>query len=178
VDYYVNGLSGSGAVRKAGFKGRWVDRLPTQLLKTPKVAAAIEARQREQRAKSDVAIEDAIADLIPLARASIENFIGPDNKMIPVKKLAPGLARCIASVDVLRSGRIIRYHLHNKLKSWELIGKMLGWIKSASLSIQNNTLEITDERRERILAMTRAILAEREEQRALAAPKSHDDSKS
>lgn len=113
-------------------KRKSAEALACNLLKVPKVAAAIQLAMDKRAEKADITAEMVLREIAKLAFGNIKNLYGKDGKLIPVNELPVDVAATLTEVTEKQLGKgddapILerKYKAADKKASLELLGKHL-----------------------------------------------------
>lgn len=101
-----------------------------KLLRTPKVAAALEEDTRERFARLEMKADEALARISEIARADVSEAYGPEGILLPVYAWPERLRRCVKSIKA--NGDVT---LYDGLRASELMAQAGGKLKANALSI-------------------------------------------
>ncbi|HXP75929.1 MAG TPA: terminase small subunit [Stellaceae bacterium] len=180
VDEYLLDMNASAAARRAGYRETSAAQNGHGLARRPNVAAAIEARLAERRARLHVTAERVIAELARIAFAdigAIMDWSADATTLKPPGEISPDDRAAIAEIAVVKRGDGVatRVVLHDKERALEALCRHLGLFARAGQSHSPSMLgqpaphvARADELREMLRAKIEKRVAERVEE-ALAA---------
>ena len=164
VDEYLVDMNASAAARRAGYGDRSADQHGSFLTRRPNVAAAIEARLAERRARLEVNAARVIAELARIAFADIGGIMdwsGGDVALKPQDKISPDDRAAIQEIAVVKraGGLATRVILHDKERALEALCRYLGLFRPGALAVEPPTY--SEELRQKLREMIDRKVAER-----------------
>ena len=125
---YVTDLNGTQAAIRAGYSPKTAKSKASDLLKDPRVQAAVEARLQELAERAKMTQEQVFQELVKVAKADMSTFAewGPGGVVLKDSKgLRPEDTAAVAEISqtVTEAGGTKRIRLHDKLKALELLGR-------------------------------------------------------
>ena len=178
VDEYLLDMNASAAALRAGYRPTSAAQNGHALARRPNVAAAIEARLAERRARLHVTAERVIAELARIAFAdigAIMDWSGDAARLRPPHEISPDDRAAIAEIAVVKRGDGVatRVILHDKERALEALCRHLGLFARAGQGQAQGVPgllppERTAELREMLLAKIEKRVAERVEEELAA----------
>jgi phage terminase small subunit len=131
VDEYLLDMNATAAARRAGYGARSAAQNGHGFLRRRNVAAAIEARLAERRARLQITAERVIAELARLAFADIGRIMdwsSGDLALKPPGEISPDDRAAIREIAVVKhpDGFATRVILHDKERALEALCRYLG----------------------------------------------------
>jgi len=125
---YVTDLNGTQAAIRAGYSPKTAKSKASDLLKDPRVQAAVEARLQELAERAKMTQEQVFQELVKVAKADMSTFAewGPGGVVLKDSKdLRPEDTAAVSEISqtVTDAGGTRRIKLHDKLKALELLGR-------------------------------------------------------
>jgi phage terminase small subunit len=167
VDEYLVDMNAHAAAGRAGYRATSTYANAHLLLKRPNVAAVIEARLAERRARLEVTAERVIEELARIAFADIGRIMewsGEDAAVKPPSEISPDDRRAIAEIAVVKrdGGIAARVILHDKQRALEALCRYLGLFRPGALKVDppNYSEELREMLKARIEKMVEARVAE------------------
>lgn len=153
VEEYLLDLNGTAAYRRAGYAARTDNAAAVgaaELLRNPKVAAAIAAAQAARSERTKISADRVIRELARVAFLDPRKVMnwGPAGVVINrAGDLDEDTAACVAeaSQTVTESGGSIRIKLCSKIQALSLLGQHLGLFKQ-KLEVVGAPVVVEDER--------------------------------
>jgi phage terminase small subunit len=141
VDEYLVDMNASAAARRAGYGDRSADRHGSFLTHRPNVAAAIEARLAERRARLQVNAERVIAELARIAFADIGRILDwsdEDVALKPRRDISPDDRAAIQEIAVVKrpDGLATRVILHDKERALQALCRCLGLFQPGAIAVE------------------------------------------
>ena len=163
VDEYLVDMNAAAAARRAGYGDRSADQHGSFLTHRPNVAAAIEARLAERRARLQVTAERVIAELARIAFADIGAILDWSSKDVALKppgEISPDDRAAIQEIAVVKrnDGLATRVILHDKERALEVLCRYLGLFRPGAFPVEPP--KYSEELRERLKAMIDKKVAE------------------
>jgi phage terminase small subunit len=164
VDEYLLDMNASAAARRAGYGDRSADRHGSFLTRRPNVAAAIEARLAERRARLQVNAERVIAELARIAFVDIGRIMDwtkKDSALKPSGEISPDDRAAIQEIAVVKrnGGLATRVILYDKERALEVLCRYIGLFRPGAFKVEPP--KYSEELRERLRAMIDRKVAER-----------------
>ncbi len=133
VQEYLVDCNGQQAAIRAGYSKKTAGAQASNLLKNPKVKAALGAAQKELSERVQIKQDRVLLELARLGFSNISDYLawGPDGvTMVASASLTKAQTACIAEITetVNQNGRQLRFRLHNKNAALETIAKHLGML--------------------------------------------------
>jgi phage terminase small subunit len=132
VTLYVCGSAGvkgnaTEACRMAGFSGKGgkperVAEYARDLLKNPKVKAAVDALEERQIAKIVHSADRVLAEVARIALADPADLVDATGKLLPLRSIPEDARRAISSIEVDDKG-VTKIRFWEKTRANELLGK-------------------------------------------------------
>lgn len=158
VDEYVNGATGSDAVRGAGCKSPHARNVAYRLLRRPEIKEAIAEREAWAVQESGVRHVRTLKEMQAIAFADPRLLVNPETgKALQLKDLPADIAAAISSVEVEEisiggeTGTRYKYRFWDKGKALDKLGQYLKlWdakgptVNVDARSVTNNNLNVTD----------------------------------
>jgi phage terminase small subunit len=124
VEEYLVDLNSARAARAAGYSEASAANIAYQLLRKPRVKAAIEAAQRERSERTGVTADQVINELARIAFADIGAAFDEDGNLKPLHELPEDARRALSGVetDELFEGRgeeRAKVGVVRKIKFWD-----------------------------------------------------------
>lgn len=157
ADFYLEGLSGSEAARRAGYKGERPDNVAYRFLKRPAVKRYLAEQRQSAEQTFGIRKERVLRRLNNIVEGTAKQLLDDKGNPIPVSKLDNDVAASIAGIEVERV-EITRNKQTNvegtvetetivetraiKVKQWdpvrasEQLSRMMGWNRD-KLEIDN-----------------------------------------
>jgi phage terminase small subunit len=163
VDEYLLDLNASAAYRRAGYsaRGNAAEVTAHQLLRNPKVAAAIAEAQASRSTRTRITVDAVLTDLLNIAHCDVRHAFDENGNPLPPHLLPAELARCIASIEVKNgtNGRDIRIRFADRMRSYELIARHLGMLKDRIevTTTAPDVSQLTDEELETAIALAQKL---------------------
>lgn len=120
--------NGSEAARRAGYSARSAARTASRLLRTPAVAAALDAQRRRTARRLAISAERVLTEYARIAFSDLTDYLawGPDGlTLAPSARLDADRAAAVAEVAETGAGRV-RIKLHDKVRALDALAKRLG----------------------------------------------------
>ena len=161
VDEYLVDMNARAAARRAGYRPISARANGHRLLQLASVAAEIEARLAERRARVNVTAERVIAELARIAFADVSRIMtwsSEDATLRPPEQISPDDRAAIAEVAVVKrkNGDVAaRVVLHDKERALEALCRFLGLFGPRG-AYETGLIENPTEAAERIREMIRA----------------------
>ncbi|MBY0527328.1 MAG: terminase small subunit [Gemmataceae bacterium] len=137
VDEYLIDLNATAAYKRAGYQAR-TDNVAassaSELLRNPKVAAAIAAGKAARAQRTAVTADAVVQELARLAFSRMRTFVrwGPDGVTLNASDtLSEDADACVAEVSqtTTQSGGTVRFKLHKKEQALRMLGQHTGLFK-------------------------------------------------
>ena len=134
---YVTDLNGTQAAIRAGYSPKTAKSKASDLLKDPRVQAAVEARLQELAERAKMTQEQVFQELVKVAKADMSTFAewGPGGVVLKDSKgLRPEDTAAVAEISqtVTEAGGTKRIRLHDKLKALEMLSRYFGMFNDAT----------------------------------------------
>jgi phage terminase small subunit len=147
----------SAAARLAGYKHKNAGIYACQLMKNPKIYAAIDAHRRKVMQKFGISEECIIQELSAIAFSNIKDFFDDSWNLKKIKDLPLNVSAALSCDYVqsavnnsgIQTGSITRIKMHDKLRAIELLGKHLGMWTDKDEYVAGAQRESMDERAKR-----------------------------
>jgi phage terminase small subunit len=164
VDEYLVDMNASAAARRAGYGDRSADRHGSFLTRRPNVAAAIEARLAERRARLEVSAARVITELARIAFADLGRILdwtGEDMALKPPHEISPDDRAAIQEIAVVKreGGLATRVILHDKERALEALCRHLGLFQPGAIAVEPP--KYSEELRQKLREMIDRKVAER-----------------
>ncbi len=164
VDEYLLDMNATAAARRAGYGERSASTNGYGFLQRANVAAAIEARLAERRARLQVTAERVIAELARIAFADIGRIMAwssEDVALRPPGEISPDDRAAIQEIAVVKrhDGLATRVILHDKERALEALCRYLGLFRPGARAVEPPRL--ADELRETLKAKIDKLVADR-----------------
>lgn len=139
ADEYLIDLNASAAYKRAGYigKGATADVQGSKLLRNPKVAEYISARQKSLQEKMHITQERVLAEYAKLAFLDPRKFFKPNGDLIPITELDDSTAAALSGMDIVENrgegGLVVDYtkkiKMIDKKGALDSIARILGMFK-------------------------------------------------
>lgn len=138
VEEYAVDHNGTQAAIRAGYTKKNAPEAGSELLRNPKVRAAVDADDAERSEKLAYTADQVILDLVPLSQTNVANFIVRDSEtgdprmanIDDIKDLPSEITAQIAGIEVIEKSDIFgnpimitKFKLHDRTKAIALLGK-------------------------------------------------------
>jgi phage terminase small subunit len=102
VDGYLVSLNASDAYKKAGYKARGnaADVSASQLLRNPKIAAAVNKGKQKQQQRTQIKADRVLYEAARIAFADARQLYSPDGSLKPIHTWPDDVAAAVASIDM------------------------------------------------------------------------------
>lgn len=128
VQEYLIDLSGSGAVRRAGYSPEGANVTAAQLLNAPLVRDAIDKAMAERAMRTRIDADAVLRELLHLIQSDVGALFGEGGAPVPLRELPESVRRSIASYEVKADGTW-RIKFWDKVKALELALRHLGLLR-------------------------------------------------
>jgi phage terminase small subunit len=136
IEEYLQCLNATQAARKAGYSERSAAAQGAELLKNPKVRAALDRAIENRAIRVGVKADDVLGELLRLARVDIAGAYDEKGQLKPIHEIPEDIRRAIAGVDVeqlfegrgkdrVQIGNLVKVRFWDKVRGLELLGKHL-----------------------------------------------------
>ncbi len=164
VDEYLLDMNATDAAIRAGYSEASAYSHGAFLTRRPNVAAAIEARLAERRARVQVTAERVIAELARIAFADIGKIMdwsSEEATLRPPAEISPDERAAIQEIAVVKrqDGLATRVILHDKERALEALCRHLGLFRPGALAVEPPRL--ADELRQKLKAKIDKLVADR-----------------
>lgn len=128
---YLIDLNGTQAAIRAGYAKKNADVQAVRLLGNVRIKEYLQVKQDKLKEKTEVTQEMIINELKKIGFSDMRNFSAWGSSGVRLEassELSDGDAACVAEVSetTTKDGGSIKFKLHDKVKSLELLGKTLG----------------------------------------------------
>ena len=134
VKHYVTYCNATRAALKAGYSVKGADSMGCQLLRNPKVKAAIDAGLKAKFQRADITAERIILEMFRLATSDLSKAYNDDGSLKHPKEMPEDVRRAISGIDVdyiwegtgrerEKIGETKKLKFFDKNKALEMLGK-------------------------------------------------------
>ena len=164
VDEYLVDMNATDAAIRAGYSEASAYSHGAFLTRRPNVAAAIEARLAERRARLEVTAARVIAELARIAFADIGRIMdwsSEDVALKPPGEIPPEDRAAIQEIAVVKrhDGLATRVILHDKERALEVLCRYLGLFRPGARSVEPP--RVTEELRQKLKEKIDKLVADR-----------------
>lgn len=171
VEEYLLDLNATQAAIRAGYKPDCAQRMGSENLSKPLVAAAIQAQMEARSQRTEISQDRVLAEYAKLAFLDPRKFYDDKGCLIPIHELPDDAAACIAGMDVVteRAGKdadgapefatVRKIKLVDKKGALDSVARHLGMFNdkiNLSGSLEQRVREMTPEEIQSELAALRA----------------------
>lgn len=135
VQEYLVDLNATQAAKRAGYKGKNLDKVGSELLGKTRVKAEIQAAMDKRSERTEITQDKVLGEIAKLAFADIRKVFDQNGNLLPVHMLPDEIAGSVSSIEVVTSripgGEPADVEHTAKIKFWdkrgslELLGKHL-----------------------------------------------------
>jgi len=137
VEEYLISLNASDAARKAGYSAKTAASQGADLLKNPKVRAALDKAIERRAIRVGVKADDVLQELLRVGRVDIAQVVDEKTgRLRPLHEMPEEARRAIASIEVEelfegrgeereKIGELVKVRFWDKVRGLELLGKHL-----------------------------------------------------
>ncbi len=134
VDEYLIDLNATQALIRAGYaaRGNSAEAGAARMLRNAKVAAAIQARQADRSARTEITQDRVLKELARIGFFDIRKLVNTDGTAKSISELDDDTAAAIAGLDIVLIGNntvgvgtVLKFKLASKVAALELLGRHL-----------------------------------------------------
>jgi len=136
IEEYLVCLNATVAARKAGYSARTAGSQGADLLKNPKVKAALSKAIENRSIRVAVKADDVLGELLRIARVDIAQAFNEGGQLKPLHEIPEDVRRAIAGIEVeqlfvgrgedrKQTGDLVKVKFWDKVRGLELLGKHL-----------------------------------------------------
>ena len=131
VEQFLINLNAKDAAIRAGFAKKQAKQAGHKLLQKPHVQAAITAAKQARSERTEIEQDEVLREIQRLGFSNIADYIvwGPEGVQLKASAdMSEEALRCILEVSETKTekGRTLKFKLHDKKGSLELLGRHLG----------------------------------------------------
>ena len=132
VDEYLIDLNATQAAIRAGYSEKMAGRIGYQLLEKTRVQEAIQARQADRSARTEITQDRVLKELARIGFFDIRKLTNSDGTAKPLNELDDDTAAAIAGLDIVLIGNdtvgmgtVLKFKIAGKVAALELMGRHL-----------------------------------------------------
>ncbi len=132
VDEYLIDLNATQAAIRAGYSEKMAGRIGYQLLEKTRVQEAIQARQADRSARTEITQDRVLKELARIGFFDIRKLANSDGTAKPLNELDDDTAAAIAGLDIVLIGNdtvgmgtVLKFKIAGKVAALELMGRHL-----------------------------------------------------
>jgi phage terminase small subunit len=136
VRQYLVDLNGAEAARRAGYRGKYHDRIAYQLMQEPMIRDAIQEAMDKRSQRTEINADTILREVLKLATSDLRKLFDENGSLLPVDQWPDEAAISIQAVEVdeiwewedkkrVQVGETKKVKFWDKVKALELLGKHL-----------------------------------------------------
>jgi phage terminase small subunit len=134
VEEYLIDLNATAAAKRAGYSAKTAYSQGERLLKHVEVAAAVEEAKATRSRRTEIDQDEVLREIHRLGFSNIADYVewGPDGvRLKESTDMSDEALRCVLEVSETKTdkGGTVKFKLHDKKGSLELLGRHLGLFK-------------------------------------------------